>query len=150
MPRLGYYRIELKEIPRKYRSAEPLKVTRKSALKLRKQVERFAIYFQREFDYPLQEFAAHEKGEYTAYLFSDCEVCSTHVWVGACCFRPESYSQPVRRETLRWIWIHPYERQRGVLSAAWEVLQSNHGDFFVEPPLSPAMLNFVLKHNRKL
>jgi hypothetical protein len=65
---MDYYRTDLRKVPRKYRRPELLQVTRSSALKLRKQVERFAIYFQREFDYPIQEFAAEEKRPYTAYL----------------------------------------------------------------------------------
>jgi hypothetical protein len=147
MGQLNYYRIKLRKIPRKFRAANPLKVTRKSPFKLRKEVERFATYFRREFDYPITEFKANENGMYTAYLFADPESIA-RAWVGACCFRPESYSHDYEGETLRWVWIHPYLRRRGVLTRAWPVLRANHGDFFVEPPLSPAMLNFILAHNR--
>src|SRR5207249_1957384 len=66
-----YYRIKLKRIPGKYRSYQPLPVTRYSPLKLRKEVEAFAIYFKREFDYAIREFDAREKDPYTAYLFPD-------------------------------------------------------------------------------
>jgi hypothetical protein len=67
---------------------------------------------------------------------------------GACCCRPESHSHSFQSATLRWVWIHPYQRRGGVLSRAWETLRANHGDFFVEPPFSPAMLSFVRKHTR--
>jgi hypothetical protein len=148
MGQLRYYRIELKKIPRKYRRVNPLKVTRRSPFNLRKQVERFAVYFRREFGYPITEFKAKENREYTAYLFAVSDGTAADAWVGACCFRPESYSYSTEGETLRWVWIHPYQRRRGILSRAWAKLRANHGDFFVEPPLSPAMLRFVLKHNR--
>jgi hypothetical protein len=142
---LKRYRIDLKKIPRKYRKVNLLKVTRNSPLRLRKEVERFAVYFRRESDYPVTEFKAKEKGAYTAYLFA---APKEPAWVGACCFRPQSYSLSIECVTLRWIWIHPYQRGRGMLTFAWPTLRANHGDFFIEPPLSPAMLRFVLTHNR--
>ena len=148
MQKQSFYRIGLNRIPRKYRGTNPLNVTRESALKLRKEVERFAVYFRREFDYPVTEFKAQEKREYTAYLFSESDEGLLTTWVGACCFRPESYSHHLKCETLRWVWVHPFARHRGVLSAAWPTLRANHGDFFAETPLSPAMLSFLLKHNR--
>jgi hypothetical protein len=143
---VGYYRIKLKKIPGKYRSSQPLPITRQSPLKLRKQVEVFAIYFRREFDYAIREFDAREKDPYTAYLFPDPYA---RVWIGACCFRPESYAYDVDSDTLRWIWLHPYYRMKGVLTEAWPFFRANHGDFFIEPPLSPGMLHFVLRYNRR-
>jgi hypothetical protein len=145
MARVEYYRIDLKQMPRKYRRLELLQVTPASAWKLRKEVERFARYFRREFDYPIQEFAANEKRSYMAYLLPHCE---DEVWAGACCFRPESFAHPGNGITLRWIWLHPYCRRKGILSQAWPMLREKHGDFFVEPPLSPAMLDFVLRHTQ--
>jgi hypothetical protein len=146
VPRPKYYRITLERIPGKYRCSEPLRVTRQSPLKLRKQVEVFAIYFRREFDYAIREFDAKDKDPYTAYLFPDS---NANVWIGACCFRPESYAYDVDSETLRWIWLHPYYRMKGVLTEAWPFFKAKHGDFFVEPPLSPGMLSFVLRHCRQ-
>jgi hypothetical protein len=145
---LEYYRIDLKRIREKYRNSELLQVTRRSPFKLRKEVERFAIYFMREFDCPVQEFHVKEKGPYTAYLLTNTYSRDAPVWAGACCFRPESFAYPVHSQTLRWIWLHPYFRAKGILSEIWPELRENHGDFFVEPPLSPAMLHFVLSRNR--
>ena len=144
MKRVDYYRIDLNRIPRKYRCSEQLPVTRAPPLKLRKEVERFAIYFQREFEYPIREFTAKEKRPYTAYLLSESK---RRVWIGACCFRPQSGVSALDRETLRWIWLHPYYRMKGVLTDAWPKLRAEHGDFFIEPPFSPAMRHFLLKHN---
>jgi hypothetical protein len=38
--------------------------------------------------------------------------------------------------------------RKGILTEIWPELREKHGDFFVEPPLSPAMLHFVLSRNR--
>jgi hypothetical protein len=35
----------------------------------------------------------------------------------------------------------------GVLTNAWPKLRADHGDFFIEPPFSPAMRHFLVKHN---
>ena len=68
----------MKRIPGKYRSSQPLSVARQSPLKLRKQVELFATYFRREFDYAIREFDARDKDPYTAYLFPD--QTEIHTW----------------------------------------------------------------------
>jgi hypothetical protein len=141
---VDYYRIDLNKIARKYRSPDLLQVTRASPLKLRQEVERFAIYFQREFEYSVREFTAKEKRPYTAYLLSESE---RRVWIGACFFRPQSGVSALDRETLRWIWLHPYCRLKGVLTEVWPKLRAAHGDFFIEPPFSPVMRHFLLKHN---
>jgi len=94
-------------------------------LKLRKQVELFATYFRREFDYAIREFDARDKDPYTAYLFPDP---NARIWIGACCFRPESYAYDVYSDTLRWIWLHPYYRMKGVLTEAWPFFRANHGE----------------------
>jgi hypothetical protein len=129
-------KIQAADLKRTY----PLQVTRRSPLRLRKVVERFAIYFMREFDYPIQQFHARENGGYTAYLLTGFRSRRSPVWAGACCFRPESFADRGYGETLRWIWLHPYCRTKGILTEIWPALKENHGDFFVEPPLSTAML----------
>ena len=53
-----------------------------------------------------------------------------------------------RSTLVSGIWLHPYCRRKGILTEIWPELRENHGDFFVEPPLSPAMLHFVLSRNR--
>lgn len=58
-----YYRIDLNDVPASLQDLpnEPLAVTPESPLKLRREVERFAIYFRREFGYDFQQFEATEK-----------------------------------------------------------------------------------------
>ena len=56
-----YYRSDLNEIPKRFAEPEyPLAVTPGSPLKLKTEVERFAIYWRREFNYDHQQFEATE------------------------------------------------------------------------------------------
>jgi len=87
-----------------------------------------------------------ESSIYAAYLFPDRY---GHVWIGAFCFRPEGYVLNMCSDTLRWIWLHPYYRMKGILTEAWPFFKANHGDSFIEPPLSLGMLHFVVHHNRR-
>jgi hypothetical protein len=144
------YLIDLDEIPAPYESESLLQVLHTSPLLLRQGVEKFARYFHRESTYDCIQFDAEEtdaeeKKPYTAYLFSDKDQAA---WAGACCFRTRCYEGiGVPCEALQWIWLHPFCRTRGILKSHWATLRANHGDFYVEPPLSPGMLRFVLKHN---
>ena len=112
---------------------------------LRKTVQQFAYYFNRELQYELQ-FGYGGNGPYTAYLFSNWEGPLPRVWIGACCFRPILLKDSAQEcESLKWIWLHPYFRNQGILSELWPVLRENHGDFHLEEPISPAMKSFLSK-----
>lgn len=146
---VGYYRIDLHEIPKRYERQRLLKVVRKSEVLLRKEVERIAYYFRREFSYDWLQFEKTDKTPYTAYLFANEDNHYPHVWIGACCFRTRNYGDlSLTVNALQWIWMHPYYRSKGVLKEWWSSFRREHGDFMVEPPLSPAMKLFLLKHNR--
>ena len=141
-----YYRIELRNIPKRYQTESLLKVLPTSPLLLKREVEKFARYFLHEFRYDSIQFDKNDHGPYTAYLFADGD---KSVWTGACCFRNRKFhSIDMEVEALQWIWLHPYSRSRGILSACWEGFRANHGDFYVEPPISPSMREFLLKHNK--
>jgi hypothetical protein len=146
---IGYYRIDLREIPRRYEGQRLIEVLRESDMLLRTEVERLAHFFKREFSYDALQFDKTDKSPYTAYLFPNEENHYPHVWVGACCFRTREYSDLGQKvEALQWIWIHPYYRNKGMLKEWWSTLRQNHKDFIVEPPLSPSMKQFLLKYNR--
>ena len=145
-----YYRIDLREIPKKYWDEESglVKVVRNSPILLRKEVEHLAYYFRGEFRYDFVQFGANDDTEYTAYLFANERRRHPRVWVGACCFRtrnPKDIGFPF--QALQWIWIHPYFRSRGLLTTHWPTLKKNHGDFYTEPPISSGMCGFLLKCN---
>jgi hypothetical protein len=150
---VSFYRIDLREVPDEYRQSESclVQVLPNSPMLLKKEVERFAYYFKRELHYDFPQFEAADNGEYTAYLFANEANRYPRVWAGACCFRTRAYTDvglnsPI--QALQWMWIHPYCRARGILKECWPTLRKNHGDFFQELPISPAMLGFLLKHNR--
>ncbi len=146
-----YYRIDLRDIPDRYQRESLLKVLPTSPLPLKREVEKFAYYFRREFHYDFVQYEASESGPYTAYLFGSPEQT---VWVGACCFRSRHFGDPrtpdidIECEGLQWAWLHPYFRGRGILKKNWGTLRNRHGDFCSEPPLSPAMREFLLKHSK--
>jgi hypothetical protein len=146
---VGYYRIDLREIPKRYEGQRLIKVVHESPELLRAEVERLAYFFKREFSYSFVQFEKTDKTPYTAYLFGNEENHYPHVWAGACCFRTREYKDLGRKvEALQWIWMHPYERNKGFLKEWWPTFHENHGDFMVEPPLSHGMKQFLLKYNR--
>lgn len=152
---LPFYRIDLNEVP--YHDAsnikEPLLVTPACPMKLRKEVERFAIYFRREFGFDFQQFEATEKFEegekpYQAYLFINEPNRYPRVWTGACCFRWRNFKDSEARWGMQWIWLHPYYRDHGILTRAWPRFHELHGNFLPEAPFSPAMKKFLLRQGK--
>jgi hypothetical protein len=82
--------------------------------------------------------------DFTAFARRD----ASYVWrvkeraAGACGFER---MRSVWR--LRWVWIHPFLRRRGLLHEAWPWFRLKHGDFIVDRPLSAAMEAFLRKRN---
>jgi len=119
-------------------------VRRYSPYPLRLRVEKFANYFRREFAYDFIQYSAKNDGGYSAYLFCD-KTFAGHLAIGACCFR---WSEEVEIKScwiLQWVWLHPYFRDRGYLTDAWEYFNKKLGPFAVESPLSNAMGSFLEK-----
>jgi hypothetical protein len=152
---LPYYRIDLSEIPKSLVDGpdRSLTVTWESPLKLRREVERFAIYFRREFNFDFQQFEATEKPKnqekpYAAYLFTNEPNHYPRMWVGACCFRWREFKGVDPRWGMQWMWLHPYYRGKGILSRAWDKFHELHGNFFCEPPFSPSMEAFLRKRGK--
>lgn len=66
---------------------------------------------------------------------------------GAACFRFRMADEPLPAHwAMQWVWFHPYFRDHGKLKEAWPTLLNDFGDFFPEPPYSPAMSGFLRKH----
>ena len=127
-------------------------------------LEVYAHYFRREFRYDFVQFSAseesikynyttqkYERNDFVGWLFT----CSENSYrdsigmvktVGGCCFRYREYSNAPPGWALCWIWLHPYYRQRGILSKNWKLFQQEFGqNFDVEPPFSKAMASFLSK-----
>lgn len=152
---LPYYRIDLNQVPEPIteRPNKPLPVTWESPLKLRREVERFAVYFRREFSYDFQQFEATEEPKkdekpYAAYLFTNELNRYPRVWTGACCFRWREFKGVGPRWAMQWMWLHPYYRGKGILGRAWDNFHELHGNFFCEPPFSTAMEAFLRKRGK--
>lgn len=152
---LPHYRIDLREVPQSHlaRLQDCVAVTPESRLNLRREVERFATYFRREFSYDFQQFSANERIEkgkkpYAAYLFTNEVNHFPRVWAGACCFRWREFKEIEPRWGMQWMWLHPYYRGKGILSRAWDNFHHLHGNFFCEPPFSSAMEAFLRKRGK--
>lgn len=145
---LPYSRIHLNTVPERYEGEALLQVLPDSPVRLRREVERLAVYFRRELHYDFTQFAYNEtNANYTAYLFAS-RFSIPPVWAGACCFRPRYYDDVGRDiPSLDWIWMHPFFRREGLLRTQWNTLRQNHGDFFVGRPLSDGMRAFLRSHN---
>jgi hypothetical protein len=114
------------------------------------QVENLGRYMAREGGYsPLYtvESVHSPRSPLTeAFLFSSDRTHEIDSYgVGACCFRWRKWSDHAPGWALQWVWLHPFERSHGVLTAAWPEFKSRFGDFLVEGPLSGAMRRFVAK-----
>ena len=103
-----------------------------------------AAAFRREFQYDFVQWGGPEGDtdpNVRGYLFID----SANVAVGACAFRWRG-DEDGSFWGLQWVWIAPKYRRSGVLNKHWNTLRQLHGDFYVEPPVSDAMIAF-LKRN---
>lgn len=103
---------------------------------LREAVECIAYYFKREFDYSFIQYCSREldDDQHRAYLWTDPTSVQDDAEpvIGACCFRWRQWKDaPPDMDTesyaLQWVWIHPYERRKGLLSKAWPYLQKRFG-----------------------
>lgn len=151
------YRIQLPIIPTSLEKqlghlwTQPARVLWDSDKRLHLMVEKLAKYFRREFQYDSIQYSARESmeknGTQEAFLWTNDPGCR-HFAIGACCFRWRVWTNAPPGWALQWIWLHPYERNRGRLTRAWPYFQDRFGDFHVEPPLSPAMRAFLARQTR--
>jgi hypothetical protein len=85
-------------------------------------------------------------GSLRAFLWYDnsSEYYSASRWpiIGGCCFRRPVQHKPWR---LDWIWLHPFARGKIKLDRAWPYFNKIFGHFYVTPPFSKAMYQFLQK-----
>lgn len=141
------YEIVFPSLTRIYRSLtlpEIIKVTSDSQLLLRKSVQACAVYFQRE-GYSDWIHYDLEGDESISFLFADT---SGHPYAyGAVCFRLREYKGYQEKIWhLHWAWIHPYHRNKGLLSKYVPLFNKQFGYWYPEQPHSKAMTNFIIKH----
>lgn len=126
-----------------------VQVTPDSTRTLRRAVYQFARYFRMEEGYDFVQYGYNgEEDDPTckAYLFVSPDSHRSGVAFGAACFRTRCDHVGKRWEAMCWVWIHPFNRRRGLLTECLPVFEKLHGDFFPETPWSPAMAHFISKH----
>lgn len=115
----------------------------------RNAAECLAWFFKREFSYDFVQYLASERGngKDCVVLLTDRGYTKTGKEVefayGAICMRWRTYSNHEPEWAMTWVWLHPYERNKGHLSDIWQGLETRFPGFRVEPPLSPAMHAFL-------
>lgn len=147
-------------LTKKQRSLKPpqlIPIMSSSPKHWRNAVYAMAYYFNREFDYDFVQYAKPGTEVYS----EPCEVCDEFVraflWttkissrelsaVGACCFRQRT-SKRGRHWGLQWVWIHPFQRRKGLLTGTWPFFKLLFGNFYPEPPLSENMDAFLRKND---
>jgi hypothetical protein len=118
----------------------------------RRALTQIARYFRKEFGYDFTQFCEvpcrNETLENTVgYIFPSDQISrfGDPLAAGGCCFRLRTDIVAKDYWALQWVWLHPYERNRGLLTKVWPEFVRVFGDFHVEHPLSPAMRAFLEK-----
>jgi hypothetical protein len=126
-------------------------VTETSRDGLKQSVERFGQYIAREqhYDFPM---GIPEREQWKACLFltNYFSGLGKRQPCGAAFFEfvtkdqcdEAGYSD---RWWLMWVWLHPYERSKGLLQEAWKHFKAAFGDFHIQRPLSKSMERFLQK-----
>lgn len=130
-----------------------LRIKSNDSLEARQAMRTIARFFKREFYYDSVQYAApwdiENDDECHAYLWTieKSTVKIKSVVIGGFCFRKRDHN----RYGLQWIWIHPYLRNRGLLTQHWPYMKKKFGeDFFVEPPYSDHLQKFLDKKENKM
>lgn len=144
------YTIELPIIRESVSHSGLLDITKSSPVEYRDALEKLALYFKREFKYDSIQFTANEHfqghSEYKGFAFTKPAPGSMKKeypeiptrFIGGDCFRKDG-SNDHEYWCLDWVWIHPYERNKGLFSTHIEYFKEKFGDFIPEGPLSKAM-----------
>jgi hypothetical protein len=121
-------------------------ITPRSMKGARKATETIACYFRREFGYDFVQYSSEEQTDTRdRVILLTQNRYETKSAIGVICFRWRKYSNAPEGLALAWLWIHPYLRNRGILSAYWPIFREAYGAFHVEPPLSSAMKGLLRK-----
>jgi hypothetical protein len=114
-----------------------------STLLLRKALQQCARYFQREGYSDWLHYDLNESN-FVGFLFMDRNYCHA---VGGCLFRLRKFADINKPFfSMHWIWLHPYVRNKGLLSKHVDYFNQIFGYWYPEYPLSKPMQAFVEKH----
>lgn len=136
--------ISLTRVFRGLHHPELVEVNYYSPFLLKKALHQCAIYFQREGYSDWCHYDIDEK-DFVGFIFLDNDY--PHA-VGGCVFRKRKYENIAEPfNTLHWIWLHPYVRDKGILSRHIDFFNKKFGYWYPELPHSRAMESFVKKHD---
>ncbi|PHO11684.1 hypothetical protein CPG38_11700 [Malaciobacter marinus] len=133
----------------KYTSNTIIEVDKQSEKKLFEEVYKLAKYFKEELNYDSVPFCPYGdlREEYKALLFIE-EPMPYRIY-GACSFGIQKFTEEPNRWVLKWIWLHPFFRNRGNLKKNWNKLEEKFGNFLIESPISNDMNSFLENINSK-
>ena len=118
-----------------------LTVTHESPTSMKKAAELMAHYLKREIHTDFSQYSSETDGKkphVKSYIWIDYDWSGVFV-IGACGFRKNQSGNE-----LEWVWIHPYYRGRGLLTAAWPIFLKEYGDgFSIMEPLRFGMDGFI-------
>ena len=100
---------------------------------LREIAQDFGRMFKQELRFDSPPFrTSYEQGAQEVYLIKSKRVLMlSPVACGAVGFEPAL-------NHLEWIWIHPFDRGKGLIDRAWDALEMLYGsEFTLEQPVSP-------------
>lgn len=107
-----------------------------------------ARYFRREFNFDAIQYAnlydKEDDNESYAYAFTLEFKEGKSLVIGTICFRKREWGG----YGLQWVWLHPYVRNKGLLTQHWKLFREKFGNFYVEPPYSEAMKQFLKKTDK--
>jgi len=109
---------------------------------MHREVAARAVRFKRDFGYDFVQWPsistrARLDSRWVGYLFADAAGAID----GACAFHHDQ-----GQWSLHWAWVRPERRRHGLLAARWPHFLDRFGDFWIEHPLSDAMLEFITQH----
>ena len=144
-------------ISQEYSSNYFIEMDKKNNFGLYKEVYKIAEYFKEELNYDRIPFCPTGllDEEYKAILFQE-EALDKYIneptpyrIYGACLFTVQEFTKEPNRWVLKWIWFHPFFRNRGNLKRNWKNLEDKFSNFIIERPISNDMKMFLKHTNSK-
>jgi hypothetical protein len=128
-------------------SGDLIEVSSGSRVTYRNAVQAHATFFRREFHYDFIQYDAEEHDpNCRVFMWVEQRHYPAHA-VGSVCFRFRPYRTAEGTITsgwaMMWIWLHPYCRRQGLLKSLWPYLLHRFGSFYVEPPHSAPMRQWL-------
>lgn len=144
-------------VSQKYSSCDLIEMDKQTNFELYEEVYKLAEYFKEELNYDRVPFCPMGllEEEYKAILFAEqaldkyIKEPTPYRIYGACLFTIQKFTQEPDRWVLKWIWLHPFFRNRGNLKKNWHVLEEKFGNFIIETPISNDMKYFLKNINSK-